>query len=166
MKDGYWINYKTGKEFVIDEHERWLRRKGNARKLGLPKLVIEAFGEFEPARDRNKLLLFVLKHAPVMRVRGHGANVTFEYSSRNRRDPVDAIWLWGLDNGAGPFTGLYIVNFASGEKTSIQWKDFKAAMEEGGPDAVIRVASTEYFEWKEAVASELLELSRRLIGDG
>jgi len=165
MKEGFWINYRTGKEFDIDEHERWLRRKGNARKLGLPKKLTDGFGEFEPVKDRNKFLLFVMKHAPVMRVRGHGTYVTFEYSSRNRRAPMDSIWMWGLDNGAGPFTSLYIVNFATGEKTSVNWKDFKAAMESGGPDAVMRVASTEELVWKEGVARELLDLSRRLIGD-
>lgn len=164
MKEGFWINYKTGREFAVDEHERWLRRKGNAKKLGLPKKVVEAFGEFEPERERNKFLLFVLRHAPVMRVRGHGNRVAFEYASRNLKAPMDAIWLWGLDN-AGPFTDLYIVNFASGEKTSILWKDFKDAMEEGGADAVMRVAAVEPVVWRESVAAELLELSRRLLGD-
>jgi hypothetical protein len=163
MKEGYWINYSIGKSFEVDEHERWLRRKGNARKLGLSKGVVEAFGEFEPVKDRDKFLLFVLQHAPVMRVRGHGNYVTFEYSSRNRRDPMDAIWLWGLDNGAGVYTGLYVVNFASGEKTSILWKDFKAAMDEGGADAVMRVATVEQMVWRESVARELLEISKRLV---
>jgi len=163
MKEGYWINYRTGKEFAVDEHERWLRRKGNARKLGVPKKVVEAFGEFEPARDRDKFLLFVLRRAPVMRVRGHGGQVSFEYASRSRRAPMDAVWLWGLGN-AGPFTALYIVNFATGEKTSILWKDFEDAMEEGGVDAVMRVAAVEPVVWRESVARELFELSRKLIG--
>ena len=165
MKEGYWLNYKTGKEFSIDEHERWLRRGNNAKKLGLPKRVIDAFSEFEPVKDRDKFLTFVMQHAPVMRVRGHGNYITFEYASRRRNDPIDAIWMWGLKNGAGPFTGLYVVNFATGEKTSMYWKDFKEAMDEGGASEVMRVATVEPFQWQEKLASELLDLSRKLIGE-
>jgi hypothetical protein len=164
MKGGYWINYRTGKDFEIDEHETWLRRKGNAKKLGLPKKVVTAIKEFKPVKDREKFLTFVMQHAAVMRVRGHGNYVTFEYSSRSRRDPMDSIWLWGLQN-AGPYTGMYIVNFATGEKTSIYWREFKEAMDSGGAEAVMRVASTEEFIWKEKIAEELLDLSKRLIGE-
>ena len=165
MKEGYWINYRTGKTFPIDEHEQWIRRKGNAKKLGLPQRLIDAFDEFETKKDRDKFLTFLMQHAPVMRVRGHGNYITFEFSSRRRNGPMDSIWEWGLDNGAGPFTGMYIVNFATGEKTSIYWKDFKEAMEIEGADAVMRVATVESFEWREQIASELLDMSRRLIGE-
>jgi hypothetical protein len=164
MKAGYWINYETGKEFPVDEHEQWLRRKGNAKKLGLSKRVIEAFDEFKPVSDRDKFLAFIMQHAPVMRVRGHGNYITFEYSSRRKRGPMDSIWLWGL-KGAGAYTGLYIVNFATGEKTSIYWRDFKEAMDAGGADAVMRVATVQEFTWKTKIASELLDLSRILIGE-
>jgi len=164
MKEGYWINYKTGKEFPVDEHERWMRKGKNAQRLGLPDRVLDAFGEFEPVKDRDKMLLFIMQHAPVMRVRGHGNYVTFEYASRSRRDPMDAIWMWGLDN-AGPLTGIYIVDTATNEKTSIYWKDFLRAMEEGGPDAVMRVASTMQMRIKAKIASELLDLARRFIGE-
>lgn len=164
MKAGYWINYDTGKEFPVNEHEQWIRKRGNAKKLGLSKKVMGALKEFKPVKDRDKFLAFIMQHAPVMRVRGHGNYVTFEYSSRSRNDPMDAIWLWGLKS-AGPYTGLYIVNFATGEKTSIYWQDFKEAMDEGGPTAVMRVAKVEEFQWKEKIAKEILEISRKLIGE-
>ena len=164
MKEGYWINYRTGKEFPIDEHERWLRKPGNAKKLGLPDRVADAISGFEPVKDREKMILFVMQHAPVMRARGHGNYVTFEFASRRRQDPMDAIWMWGLSN-AGDYTGLYIVNFATGEKTSIYWKDFKDAMDIGGAEAVMRAASTESMSLGVKVAVELLDLSRRLIGE-
>jgi len=166
MKDGFWINYRTGKEFDIDEHETWIRRPGNAKKLGIPSKVQKAFPEFTIVKDRIKFVMFLMQHAPIMRVRGHGNYVTFEYSSRSRNDPMDSIWLWGLKN-AGPFTGMYIVNFATGEKTNIYWRDFKEAMESGGAEAVMRVAAdrTEIFEWNKKVATELLDLSRRFIGE-
>ncbi len=166
MKDGYWINYKTGKSFPIDEHETWIRRRGNAKKLGVPEKVRRAFPEFKIVKDRTRFMMFLMQHAPIMRGRGHGNYMTFEYSSSSRQDPMDAIWLWGLKN-AGPFTGLYIVNFATGEKTNIYWKDFKEAMDSGGAEAVMRIAAehTETFEWNAKIASELLDLSRRFIGE-
>jgi hypothetical protein len=162
MQEGYWINYVTGKTFVIDEHERWLRDPRNAAKIGLPKMVMEALSKFKPVKDREKMLLFVLQHSPLMRVRGHGNFITFEYSSSSRSDPMDAIWTWGKKN-AGEYTGMYIVNFATGEKVNIFWKDFERAADEGGYDAVMRAAKT--FRLKVRVASELLEMSRKLIGE-
>jgi len=163
MREGMWINYRTGKTFDIDEHERWLRRDDNADKLGVPQKVQDAFGEFEPVKDRDKFLLFVMKHAPVMRVRGHGNYVTFEFSSRQKRQVMDEIWLWGLKN-AGALTGLYIVNFATGEKTNVYWNEFKNAMDNDNIEKVLRVG-TETFRLKEKVAAELLELSRLLLGE-
>jgi len=164
MREGYWINYRTGKEFLVDEHERWLREPDNARRLGLSSKVADAIPGFEPVEDREKMILFVMQHAPVMRVRGHGNYATFEYASRARRDPIEAIWMWGLRK-AGDYTGMYIVNFATGEKTSTYWKDFKQAMEIGGASEVMRVATSEPAPLREIVAKELLDLSRELIGE-
>ena len=159
MKEGYWINYRTDKEFLVREHEEWIRAKGNARRLGVPKRVIDAFGKFKPVRDRGKFLLFVMQHSDAMRVRGHGSHVTFEYSSRNRRAPIDAIWMWGEEN-AGPFTQLRITNFATGEATVIMWKDFEEAMDIGGPDAIMRAASSDVVRVNRKIAREILDVAR------
>ena len=102
-----------------------------------------------------------MKHAPVMRVRGHGASVSFEYNSRNRRDPMDAIWMWGQRN-AGPFTNLYIVNFAAREKTQMYWQDFEENMERGGAEAVMRAASVQKFRVRKAISDELVAIKCRL----
>jgi len=162
MREGYWINYRTGKVFIVNEHEQWLRKKGNAKKLGLRANVVRAFDEFEPGRDRDKFLLFVMQNAPVMRVRGHGNYVSFEYASRSRRDPIDAIWSWAEDN-AGPFTELFIVNFATREKTTMYFKDFEEAMDRGGAEAVMRAASVRKFSVRRKIAEELLVLAKKLI---
>ena len=161
MNEGYWINYDTGKEFPINEHERWLRTPGNAQKLGVPRSVIAMFKKFKPEKDRDKFLMFVMSKASVMRVRGHGGHVAFEYSSRDRQAPMDAIWMWGKRN-AGPFTGLYIVNFGTNETTSIIYSQFEEAMESSGPEGVMRVAS-EKFSLRRSVVKELLRLSREIL---
>ena len=162
MNEGYWINYGTGKEFPIDEHERFLRTPGNAQRLGVPKAVIAMFGKFKPEKDRDKFLMFVMAKAPVMRVRGHGGYVAFEYSSSSRRDPMDAIWKWGKKN-AGPFTSMYIVNFGTKETTSMPYSQFEELMESSGPEAVMRAASRK-FSLRKSVARELLRLSKEILG--
>ena len=161
MKEGYWLNYGTGKEFPIEEHEQWLRAPGNAKRLGVPSGVVGMFGNFVPGKDRDKFLMFVMAHAPVMRVRGHGAVVAFEYSSRSRREPMDAISEWCKKN-AGPFTMLHMVNFATRENTEMLYSQFEQLVDEGGYDAVMRVA-TRRFSFRRGVARELLRISRELL---
>jgi hypothetical protein len=162
MKEGYWLNYRTGKEFEIDEHERWLRAPGNARKLGVPPNVIIMFNNFRPEKDRDKFLLFVMKSAPVIRARGHGSHMTFEYASRDRQSPMDSVWMLAKQH-AGLFTQLDIVNFATGESTQVSFQDFESAMDSGGADAVMRVAGARRFEVKGCIARELLEISKELL---
>ena len=147
MKEGFWLNFNTGKSFVIDEHERWLRAPGNAEKLGVPQQVIDSFSEFVVTRDRNKFLISVMQHSPIMRVRGHGGYVTFEYSSRSRNDPLDAIGLWGR-TVLGPLSEMNIVNFATGEMTNIRWSEFKKAVDGGAYESVVlSAANTQKFDW-------------------
>ena len=162
MKEGYWANYNTGKIVPVSEHESFIRESGNAKKLGVPDRVIRSFDKFEPIRDRDKFLLFIMQNSPLMRIRGHGDFASFEYSSHNRSDPVDMIWIWGKKN-AGPFTGMFISNLATGEQTQLTWQSFEEAMDAGGYDAVMRVAKTVSNPIRRKIASELLALSKKLL---
>ena len=146
MKEGYWMNFRTGMYFLIDEHELWLRAPGNAKKLGVPKKVIVSFSEFFPIKDRNKFLIFLMQHSPIMRIRGHGGYVTFEYSSRSKNDPLDAIEVWGKKK-LGPFSEMHIVNLATNEMTNIRWDEFQKAVDGGGSESVMTDANTQKFEW-------------------
>jgi hypothetical protein len=161
MNQGFWINYDKGKIFDIQEHETWLRTGNNADKLGVPSSVQKMFGKFKPVRDRNKFLLFVMKHAPVMRARGHGVYSTFEYNSSSKSSPMDAIWDWGK-RYAGDYTGMNIINFATNENTYVLWKQFKELMGSGGYDAIMRAASVK-MRMKRSIASAILKLSRQLL---
>lgn len=160
MQEGLWINYSTGRQFDVHEHESWLRESGNARKLGVPPNVVNMFGRFTPVKDRDKFLLFVIQNAPVMRVRGHGASVSFEFASHSRNDPMDAIWMWGKQN-AGPFTTLEINNFATRESVSMMYADFEQTMDRDGPSGVMRAAST--MNLRRRIARELLSLSKNIL---
>ena len=159
MREGYWINYAgAGKEVPVDEHEVYLRYPGNARKLGVPPKIIAQFGDFKPVVDRDKFLIFVMHNAPLMRVRGHGGMVTFEYASSSRSGPMDAIMEWCGKN-CGPFTQLNIVNLASGENTQLTYQDFLDAEDRGGHDAVMRVGSVSV-ELQRKIAKELLRIAK------
>ena len=157
MKEGYWINYSTGKTVQVIDHEGWMREDGNPKKIGVPGGVSAVAGNI---RDRDKYLMFLMEHSPIMRVRGHGNYATFEFHSHRRQGPMDAILEWGRDN-AGPFTTMNIVNMATREQTQMSFDDFERYMESGGPDAVMRVASANcQFRISAKVARELLDISK------
>ena len=121
MKEGFWGNYETGIWFQIDEHEMWLRRGDNAARLGVPEDVIAEFPHFA---NRDTLLPFVYRHAPVMRWRCHGAGVTFEFHAENWEKPLEIIRKW-CTLSAGDFLALRMVNFHGMEIREKLWKDWK-----------------------------------------
>lgn len=163
--EGYWINYATNKEFPISEHETWVRQVENAKKLGIPKSVIDKFGKFKYQDDRDKFLVYLMNHAPVMRVRGHGGYTTFEFASHSRRDPMDSIYMWAMKN-AGDYTQLNIVNFATHESVAMYWKDFKETADREGYDGVLRAASQQIkasHDGMAKLASELTGLAEEIV---
>lgn len=139
MKEGYWINYRTGKTVRVPEHETYIRDPKNARALGVPPGIISDFDKFEPVKDRVKFITYLLNRTPLMRVRGHGTAVTFEYAGRGVKDPVESIWLWGKQN-AGPFTQLDIHNLKTNENIAIMWRDFLSIVERDGYEGIMRIA--------------------------
>jgi GNAT superfamily N-acetyltransferase len=141
-KSGYWINYQTGTEVGVGEHEMWLRNPQNAQMIGVPPQIVADFDKFEPVKDRDALLRYVMQHAPIMRVRGHGREISFEYSSSRSKGPLDAVWTWA-EREAGPLTSLFIANLATGETTSMLYKDFVETMNNSGYEGIMRRASRE-----------------------
>ena len=139
MNEGFWINYDNDKVFPIYEHEKWLREGNNAKKLGIPKDVINAFGKYKPEKDRDKFLLFVMRESPVMRVRGHGSTWTFEFSTKKIDDVLFSIYKFCKDI-AGDYTNLYIVNFANKDSIEILFKDFSEKIKEGDTESLLKVA--------------------------
>ena len=124
MEQGWWGNYATGKLFLIDEHERWIRRGINALDLGVPSAMRNTIPSYKEVDDRDKLIFDLMRNASVMRVRGHGAYATFEFSSESWLEPLQLILKWGQHN-AGSHLGLKIVNFAKKESVFVLYKDFE-----------------------------------------
>jgi hypothetical protein len=78
----------------------------------VPAKVIRQFGRFRPEADRERFLVFVMRHSPVMRVRGHGSFVTFEYWARTDGKAVKQAVRRFAKRFLGPMTGLNVVNLA------------------------------------------------------
>ena len=78
-KEGYWLNAQTGSYYRIDEHARWLTRRGNPEKLDLRPSLIDQLNGLHWQRDRLEILLTGM-HGGLVRVRSHGAYVTFEFT--------------------------------------------------------------------------------------
>jgi len=138
---GYWINYKTGKIFRIDDHIDWIRRWPNARKLGIKKSLYDKIFDIDPVDDREKALLLAMNNASIIRVRAHGTYVTFEFSDSRSKAAIESIWMWGLDF-AGDFTLMNVINFKTKKKLEMLFKDFKEYFDEGREDAIMENAYT------------------------
>lgn len=122
---GLWINYNTGQIEEIDDHERWIRRGDNARRIGVPSDIISDFKDFTPTEDREKFLLFILDKSSLIRCRSHGNHVTFEFSSRRIEKPIAAIRKASEVVGLGMYSGMFISNLATGEQVSTDYVTFQ-----------------------------------------
>ncbi len=128
-RDGYWLNYRTGRAFLIDEHEKWLRRSNHAKELGLSNHAIRLFSKFKPVEDRYEFLLTVIVNAPIIRVRGHDTYITFEFCSEGIDKVFNAIWRFCLEVGLpGDFSGLKIVNFFDQKAYVLKFMQFNEMM--------------------------------------
>ena len=116
MKDGWWINWRTGKTVAIAEHELDIRNPSVAKELGVPDEVFVKFRRYIPGRDRRKFLrwLMMARGAPLIRVRVHGEYVSFEYAAGRDALPMKAVRAW-CRRYAGQVTCLRVVNLGTGK---------------------------------------------------
>ena len=129
MKEEYWANYKASSVYPIHEHEQWIREPANAKTLGIPLCLMNfALGKFRTGDDRDAFLRFLMKGAPIMRVRGHGVMVTFEYHAKAEQKPMSMIHKLGAQ-WFGPYTLVNIFNFATDVSTQVHWADLCACDE-------------------------------------
>ncbi|MCK9154508.1 MAG: hypothetical protein M0P12_00190 [Paludibacteraceae bacterium] len=159
MNDGFWINYANGKTVRIHEHETDIRNPAIFKKLGFNIREMEAFKPFKLGVDREKFMLWLMHKYPLMRVRGHGISTTFEFDSRSRQSPLDAVFEFA-ENNLGPFSMLTINNFATKESVDISFGSFKDLMDSDGAEGVLRYGST--IRMNTNVLKELRKISRVL----
>ncbi len=145
MKDGWWLNYRTGRWFPIHEHELWIRTGENARLLGGARGVARQFGRFRPVMDRNRFLLWLMEKTPVMRIRGHRGYVTFEFHARACRRPLQAIAKFAGAEATPP-TCLHIVNLATEEAMDVTAENLCRGLRREGGSAFWRTQARPLME--------------------
>ena len=142
MKEGAWINARTGKSEWIDEHALYALRGGPMiDSLGLPRRVWEDIQQYTPdfsGPGRESILITVM-NAGFIRMRGHGQSWSFEFTI-NTRDALMAIQEF-LDKYAGPYTHLVINNLRTKEQISMNYNEFTLYMVENEPEKILRYAT-------------------------
>ena len=131
MNDGYWKNYNTQKVFKINEHEMWIRDINNARKLGISDKTIDSFDKYKQSKDRDAFLVYIMRENPVMRIRGHGVSITFEFNSKSFDIVLKSIAEFCKKDGIGDYMMLNIFNFADNKRFNCLYKDFDGYIKSG-----------------------------------
>ena len=130
MKEGYWLNYHTDKEFCIGlrgDHLRWLTDQENVEALDIPKNLRAILSQPTASEQRDRFLLLVLRTEPVMRVRGHVESVTFEFSAEDETKPLAMVREFSEDR-LGPQTVLRVVNHRKSTVRQIRVRDIDGLM--------------------------------------
>lgn len=132
--EGWFIRYGCKRPVIIpvDEHERFLRDKGNKwklRRLGLSNNLIEQIPKM--SLDRTRLLRFVLCNAPIIRVRVHNVVCTFEYWDEKNKEPLNKIYFMSRKMGFGDYLFLNITNLYTKRVFSLFYSQFRKAMRTG-----------------------------------
>lgn len=148
MKEGFWIDCRSGKRWQAYEHCRFAKSPEGAAAMGLPEAVQQAIAPIScdylrtdgnPGQtDREQVVIEVMK-AGYIRMRGHGAQFSFEFWG-NTRGSLWAILQFCQDM-AGPYTWVVINNLKSNEQYASSFQDFEQRMKQD-EDEVLRIAST------------------------
>ena len=125
LREGAWINAKTGWWSFIDEHSDWAKRPGNLVSIGLPDSVWDAIRDTPNdygGPNRKRILLTVMA-AGGIRLRGHGDWVAIEFTVptdtalRACRDVLKKI--------AGGFTLCRFSNLETGKSLEVCYRDYE-----------------------------------------
>ena len=142
MKEGYWINPKTGQKWEVQEHCIFAKSPAGAAAMGLPPRVQEEIKGLscdytDGSKEREGVVIAVMK-AGFMRMRGHGMQYSFEFWG-NTRDNLWAVLAF-CQQMAGPYTHIVINNLKSNEQFAANFQDFEARMKRD-EEEVLRIAT-------------------------
>jgi hypothetical protein len=140
VKDGAWINSKSGQYWWVDEHCMFASRPADADKMGLPQHVREQLAKLNTGQgfgpDREAAIIAICK-AGYIRFRGHGAQLTCEFWG----DTYPNLWAcyMFLKEQAGAFSHCVLNNLKTNEQIGLQFQDFEKRMQEDEA-SVMRIA--------------------------
>lgn len=142
MKEGYWINARTGEKWRVGEHATFAKSEDGANQMGLPAKVREEIAPLNldyNGPDREKIIVAVCK-AGFIRMRGHGSAWAFEFWGGGSHA------MWSIyqfaSEWAGPLTGLLLNNLKTNEQWRGNFQEFLQIIKTDGPDGLMRVAKT------------------------
>lgn len=141
MKEGAWVNTRTGRVFWVREHAQFAKSKDGQIAMGLTPdtcAVIDATPWATVGPDREAICLAVMK-AGFFRFRGHGNCVTCEFYGSTYEN------LWAcysfLQEMCGPMPHCTFNNLKTGEQIAMSYQEFSADMSDD-ERKVMRVAQT------------------------
>ena len=140
MKEGAWIEVKTGSWQWIDDHADWIRRPECARSAGLPEEVVLRLAAMPRqaacGSERTAIILAAMRHG-LIRFRGHGTEVTFE-STLPLEVVIPAVARF-MTEQFGPLTWVRFNQLPDGPCIGATYQDLERALEAG--DMSLLVAS-------------------------
>jgi len=122
MREGAWFN-ADGEWSWISEHASWIQRAENARSFGLPdveqaRLCSIPWDFNGPGREA---ILRAAMDSGLIRMRGHGASVTFEFTLSLAR-VIQAVGPF-MERNFGPRTWCQFNDLETGECLGIFYED-------------------------------------------
>jgi hypothetical protein len=123
MKEGCWIVAATGHYEYVDDHAHWIQVPEHAELMGLRGDVLQKIGLIKwdfNGPGRRAILLAAMAHG-LIRARGHGSSVTFEFTVPVQEAIQAAVPF--LTDVAGPHTYSSFTNLNAHEAVGFCWKD-------------------------------------------
>ena len=128
MREGAWIQ-ANGHWSWITEHASWIQKPENARLLGVPDEVqaeLSAIPWDFNGPGREAILLLAM-NSGLIRMRGHGASVTFEFALPMAR-AIHSVRAF-MDENFGPLTWCQFNDLKTGQSFGSFYKDLREAMD-------------------------------------
>ena len=133
MREGAWVNTSNRHWCWITEHASWIQKPENARLLSVSEEVQSELSSIPwdfngPGREA---ILRVAMDAGYIRVRGHGASVTFEFTVP-METAVQALKQF-MERNLGPMTFCKFNDIRMGHSIGISYEDLCS-----NPDLLLR----------------------------
>jgi hypothetical protein len=130
MTEGYFVRIDTGRSYLIHDHEIDVRKAEFAKQLGIPDQVFKQFPDYEPVKDREVFLRWLLGQVPLARVRGYGVWAGIQWGYGSDKEALQAIHRWGK-KVCGPCLYLRMLNLTTRKQYDSFWLPFDTVMRTG-----------------------------------
>jgi len=132
VREGYWVNLRTGQWFEIDDHAAWVRRFDCACRAGLSDEAARRIGAM-PYRHldgpERHAILYAAMACGLVRIRGHVDHVTLE-STFPLQELLPALAAF-MARHFGPFTVVKLNRLPHGPFVAHPYQAIAAALERG-----------------------------------